>query len=185
MVTAVISDLHLGTRTKGDLLARPDVRATLLGELDVGGPGRAARRFDRAPRRAAPRCARSEPPPSSRTWATRCRGAGSCSCPETTTISSPRAGSSGADLARWGWRSCPHLHGAIRYRPWPTAWAARSWCSHIPAFGCDPTCTRRTATTSTATTTCVRSSAWRGRRSRGSRASHGTATTPPRTTKPC
>ena len=35
MLTAVISDLHLGTRTKGDLLARPDVRATLLGELDA------------------------------------------------------------------------------------------------------------------------------------------------------
>ena len=36
MVTAVISDLHLGTRTKGDLLARPDVRARLIGELDIG-----------------------------------------------------------------------------------------------------------------------------------------------------
>jgi predicted phosphodiesterase len=33
VVTAVISDLHLGTRTKGDLLARPGVRATLLGQL--------------------------------------------------------------------------------------------------------------------------------------------------------
>ena len=34
MVTAVISDLHLGTRTKRDLLARPKVRETLLGELE-------------------------------------------------------------------------------------------------------------------------------------------------------
>ncbi len=34
MVTAVISDLHLGTRTKADLLARPDVRARLIGELE-------------------------------------------------------------------------------------------------------------------------------------------------------
>lgn len=34
MVTAVISDLHLGTRTKGDLLARPEVRATLIGALE-------------------------------------------------------------------------------------------------------------------------------------------------------
>ena len=33
MVTAVISDLHLGTRTKADLLARPDIRARLIGEL--------------------------------------------------------------------------------------------------------------------------------------------------------
>ena len=34
MVTAVISDLHLGMRTKADLLARPDVRARLIGELE-------------------------------------------------------------------------------------------------------------------------------------------------------
>jgi predicted phosphodiesterase len=34
VVTAVISDLHLGTRTKGDLLARPEVRQTLIGELE-------------------------------------------------------------------------------------------------------------------------------------------------------
>ena len=34
MVTAVISDLHLGTRTKADLLARPEVRAKLIGELE-------------------------------------------------------------------------------------------------------------------------------------------------------
>jgi predicted phosphodiesterase len=34
MVTAVISDLHLGTRTNADLLARPEVRARLIGELD-------------------------------------------------------------------------------------------------------------------------------------------------------
>lgn len=34
MVTAVISDLHLGTRTKGDLLARPPVRERLIGELE-------------------------------------------------------------------------------------------------------------------------------------------------------
>jgi predicted phosphodiesterase len=34
MVTAVISDLHLGTRTKADLLARPHVRARLIGELE-------------------------------------------------------------------------------------------------------------------------------------------------------
>jgi predicted phosphodiesterase len=33
VVTAVISDLHLGTRTKGDLLAHPGVRAKLIGEL--------------------------------------------------------------------------------------------------------------------------------------------------------
>ena len=33
MVTAVISDLHLGTRTKDDLLARPAVRSTLMGAL--------------------------------------------------------------------------------------------------------------------------------------------------------
>ena len=33
MVTAVISDLHLGTRTKRDLLARPQVRETLIREL--------------------------------------------------------------------------------------------------------------------------------------------------------
>jgi predicted phosphodiesterase len=33
MVTAVISDLHLGTRTKADLLARPEVRERLIGEL--------------------------------------------------------------------------------------------------------------------------------------------------------
>jgi predicted phosphodiesterase len=34
VVTAVISDLHLGARTKRDLLARPEVRRTLLGELE-------------------------------------------------------------------------------------------------------------------------------------------------------
>ena len=34
MVTAVISDLHLGTRTKADLLARPEVRDRLIGELE-------------------------------------------------------------------------------------------------------------------------------------------------------
>jgi predicted phosphodiesterase len=34
VVTAVISDLHLGTRTKRDLLARPKVRAKLIGELE-------------------------------------------------------------------------------------------------------------------------------------------------------
>jgi predicted phosphodiesterase len=34
VVTAVISDLHLGTRTRGDLLSRPTVRETLLGELE-------------------------------------------------------------------------------------------------------------------------------------------------------
>ena len=34
VVTAVISDLHLGTRTKGDLLARPAVRATLIDALE-------------------------------------------------------------------------------------------------------------------------------------------------------
>ncbi len=33
MLTAVISDLHLGTRTKADLLARPEVRSALMGEL--------------------------------------------------------------------------------------------------------------------------------------------------------
>jgi UDP-2,3-diacylglucosamine pyrophosphatase LpxH len=33
MVTAVISDLHLGTRTKADLLARPEVRERLIVEL--------------------------------------------------------------------------------------------------------------------------------------------------------
>jgi UDP-2,3-diacylglucosamine pyrophosphatase LpxH len=33
VVTAVISDLHLGTRTHGDLLARPDMRETLLADL--------------------------------------------------------------------------------------------------------------------------------------------------------
>jgi UDP-2,3-diacylglucosamine pyrophosphatase LpxH len=33
VVAAVISDLHLGTRTRGDLLSRPDVRAGLLEEL--------------------------------------------------------------------------------------------------------------------------------------------------------
>ena len=33
MVTAVISDLHLGTRTKADLLARPEVRGRLMSEL--------------------------------------------------------------------------------------------------------------------------------------------------------
>jgi predicted phosphodiesterase len=33
VVTAVISDLHLGTRTKADLLARPEVRGRLIGEL--------------------------------------------------------------------------------------------------------------------------------------------------------
>ena len=33
MVTAVISDLHLGTRTKADLLARPEVRGRLMREL--------------------------------------------------------------------------------------------------------------------------------------------------------
>jgi predicted phosphodiesterase len=34
MVTAVISDLHLGTRTKADLLARPEVRERLIVELE-------------------------------------------------------------------------------------------------------------------------------------------------------
>jgi predicted phosphodiesterase len=34
VVTAVISDLHLGTRTKGDLLARRRVREKLIGELE-------------------------------------------------------------------------------------------------------------------------------------------------------
>jgi predicted phosphodiesterase len=33
VVTAVISDLHLGTRTKSDLLAQPAVRSTLMGAL--------------------------------------------------------------------------------------------------------------------------------------------------------
>jgi predicted phosphodiesterase len=33
VVTAVISDLHLGTRTKDDLLARPEVRGRLMREL--------------------------------------------------------------------------------------------------------------------------------------------------------
>jgi hypothetical protein len=33
VVTAVISDLHLGTRTKGDLLRRPEVRNRLIAEL--------------------------------------------------------------------------------------------------------------------------------------------------------
>jgi UDP-2,3-diacylglucosamine pyrophosphatase LpxH len=33
MVTAVISDLHLGTRTKADLMSRPEVRERVLGEL--------------------------------------------------------------------------------------------------------------------------------------------------------
>jgi UDP-2,3-diacylglucosamine pyrophosphatase LpxH len=33
VVTAVISDLHLGTRTGGDLLARPEIRDALLAEL--------------------------------------------------------------------------------------------------------------------------------------------------------
>ena len=35
MVTAVISDLHLGTRTEADLLRRPDVRETLMIELEA------------------------------------------------------------------------------------------------------------------------------------------------------
>jgi predicted phosphodiesterase len=34
VVTAVISDLHLGMRTKADLLARPEVRERLIGELE-------------------------------------------------------------------------------------------------------------------------------------------------------
>ena len=34
MVTAVISDLHLGTRTRGDLLRRPAVRHSLMAELE-------------------------------------------------------------------------------------------------------------------------------------------------------
>jgi predicted phosphodiesterase len=34
VITAVISDLHLGTRTKGDLLARSDVRKALIRELE-------------------------------------------------------------------------------------------------------------------------------------------------------
>jgi predicted phosphodiesterase len=33
VVTAVISDLHLGTRTEADLLRRPEIRARLTGEL--------------------------------------------------------------------------------------------------------------------------------------------------------
>jgi hypothetical protein len=33
VVTAVISDLHLGTRTEADLLRRPEVRETLMTEL--------------------------------------------------------------------------------------------------------------------------------------------------------
>jgi Calcineurin-like phosphoesterase len=33
MVTAVVSDLHLGTRNGGDLVARPDIRRLLLDEL--------------------------------------------------------------------------------------------------------------------------------------------------------
>jgi UDP-2,3-diacylglucosamine pyrophosphatase LpxH len=35
VVTAVISDLHLGTRTKRDLVARPNVRETLIRELEA------------------------------------------------------------------------------------------------------------------------------------------------------
>jgi predicted phosphodiesterase len=34
VVTALISDLHLGTRTKADLLARPELRRRLLAELE-------------------------------------------------------------------------------------------------------------------------------------------------------
>jgi len=34
VVTALISDLHLGTRTKADLLARPEIRRKLLAELE-------------------------------------------------------------------------------------------------------------------------------------------------------
>ena len=34
VVTALISDLHLGTRTKADLLGRPELRARLLAELE-------------------------------------------------------------------------------------------------------------------------------------------------------
>ena len=34
VVTALISDLHLGTRTKADLLARPELRERLLAELE-------------------------------------------------------------------------------------------------------------------------------------------------------
>src|SRR5215218_3307557 len=34
VATALISDLHLGTRTKADLLARPELRRRLLAELD-------------------------------------------------------------------------------------------------------------------------------------------------------
>ena len=35
MVTAVISDLHLGTRTEADLLRRPEVREKLMTELEA------------------------------------------------------------------------------------------------------------------------------------------------------
>ena len=35
MVTAVISDLHLGTRTEADLLRRPDVREKLMSKLEA------------------------------------------------------------------------------------------------------------------------------------------------------
>jgi UDP-2,3-diacylglucosamine pyrophosphatase LpxH len=37
VVTAVISDLHLGTRTEADLLRRPQVRETLMTELEAVG----------------------------------------------------------------------------------------------------------------------------------------------------
>ena len=35
MVTAVISDLHLGMRTRADLLRRPGVRRRLMAELEA------------------------------------------------------------------------------------------------------------------------------------------------------
>ena len=87
MVTAVISDLHLGTRTKADLLARPDVRARLIGEL--ASVDQVVLLGDSIELRDGPlsEALATRPLRSSRTWARPSPDGGSRSCPETTTIS--------------------------------------------------------------------------------------------------
>ena len=107
VVTAVISDLHLGTRTKAICSPGRDVRARLIGEL--GSVDQVVLLGDSIELRDGPLsdALATRPLRSSRTWARPSPDGGSPSCPETTTISSLRAGSRAAEPARWGWRSCP------------------------------------------------------------------------------
>ena len=162
MVTAVISDLHLGTRTEADLLRRPEVREKLMTELEAvdhvvllgdtielrdGRPSEAldaaAPFFDDLGEALSGRrvtlVAGNHDYQLASPWLMRRRAAGARAPLGLEHVSVPEPGDPVGS--------------------WRGEWARPSSFWHIPACGCVRTSTPLTATTSTATTRWRRSSA--------------------------